>query len=452
MVDRNDTIAAISTAAGSGGIAVLRLSGSRALEIADAVFEGKVRLQSGESHRAYYGRLFETDGAGQNSKTHLDDVLVTIFRAPNSYTGENVVEISCHGGEYLSHRILELLLQKGARLAEHGEFTQRAFLNGRLDLSQAEAVADLIGAKTEMSLRTAMAQFEGALSNQVKEIRQNLIDICSLLELELDFAEEDVEFATRSDVKERIAAATTEIADFLSTYERGKVLREGVKLVIVGKPNVGKSSLLNTLLKEERAIVTEVPGTTRDTIEEQIDIRGVLFRIVDTAGVRQTKDAVEQIGVQRTLKEIKAANLLLFLFDGSRPLDVEDRALVKDVLSARDAQRENIIGVINKVDLAREITSDHIGDLLGEHPVLEISATRQIGFQRLGAARGAFGRTGKVEFSGAAHDYKSPPKNRTRAHAAIAQNSPKFFRPWNVFGIRSARLAPGAGSPRRDHW
>lgn len=359
---------------------MLRLSGPSAIAIADEMFEGKTALHSAVSHRVYHGRLFEHDA----EKRYLDEVLVTVFRAPNSYTCEDVIEISCHGGAFLTQRILELLLQKGARLAERGEFTQRAFLNGRLDLSQAEAVADLISAKTEMSLRSAVAQFEGALSERVKAIRQGLLDICSLLELELDFAEEDVEFASRPEVMQRMTAVMGEIAAFLSTYERGKVLREGVRLVIVGKPNVGKSSLMNALLKEERAIVTEIPGTTRDAIEEQIDIRGVLFRIVDTAGVRRTADRVEQIGVERTLKEIRAADLVLFLFDGSQPLDDEDRDVIKDVAALRNGSGEDrFIGAVNKIDLERKLDQTAIRELLGERPILALSATEEMGFRQL---------------------------------------------------------------------
>jgi tRNA modification GTPase len=316
----------------------------------------------------------------------LDEVIVTLFRAPNSYTREDVVEISCHGGSYISRKILELVVERGARIARPGEFTQRAFLNGRLDLSQAEAVAEIIRAKTELSLKAALSQFQGVLSRYVKDIRQNLIEICSLLELELDFAEEDVEFADRSEIETKLQKATGEIKSFLSTYDRGKILREGAKLVIVGKPNVGKSSLMNALLKEERAIVTDIPGTTRDVLEEQLDIRGVLFRVVDTAGFRESKDKVEREGVRRTTKKIQEADIIIFLFDGSEPLSVEDVKLVEQVFSIRnktDGLENGFAWAINKIDLERKITISEIRKQIGESPILEISAKEHLGFREL---------------------------------------------------------------------
>ncbi|TDI82370.1 MAG: tRNA uridine-5-carboxymethylaminomethyl(34) synthesis GTPase MnmE [Caldithrix sp.] len=381
MIFQNETIAAISTPAGSGGIAVVRISGSSAISIVDKVFQGKVRLSQAESHKVLLGKIghpLEKDGG------FLDEALVTVFGAPNSYTAEDVVEISCHGGHYLTHRILALVVENGARLAEPGEFTQRAFLSGRLDLSQAEAVADIIRAKTDLSLKAALSQFQGALSKRVKEMRKNLIEICSLLELELDFAEEDVEFASKDDVENRLGKTIKNIEDFLQTYKRGKILREGAKLVIAGKPNVGKSSLLNALLKEERAIVTEIPGTTRDVLEEQLDIRGVLFRVVDTAGVRVTKDKIEQLGVQRSLEQIKEADILLFLFDGSSPLDQQDLELIEHVLSLRKrTEQDGLIVAINKVDLKKKLSSKKIKELLEIDEILEISAKEHQGLKEL---------------------------------------------------------------------
>ncbi len=381
MTFQNETIAAISTPAGSGGIAVVRVSGSNAIAIVDKVFRGNVKLPEAESHKALLGKI---EQPLENDNGFLDEALVTVFRAPNSYTAEDVVEISCHGGHFLTQRILELMLENGARLAEPGEFTQRAFLSGRLDLSQAEAVADIIRAKTDLSLKAALSQFQGVLSKRVKEMRQDLIEVCSLLELELDFAEEDVEFANKDEVLKRLSETIQNIENFLETYKRGKILREGAKLVIAGKPNVGKSSLLNALLKEERAIVTETPGTTRDVLEEQLDIRGVLFRVVDTAGVCVTKDKVEQIGVERSLEQIKEADILLFLFDGSSPLDQQDAELIKHVLSQRKkTEQSGLVAAINKIDLKKRLSREELQERLGIAEVLEISAKEQLGFKEL---------------------------------------------------------------------
>lgn len=381
MTFLNETIAAISTPAGSGGIAVVRVSGSNAIGIVDNVFRGKDRLSEVESHKALLGRI---EQPSKNDSGFLDEVLVTVFRAPNSYTAEDVVEISCHGGHFLTQRILELMVEQGARLAEPGEFTQRAFLSGRLDLSQAEAVADIIRAKTDLSLKAALSQFQGVFSKRIKEMREDLIEVCSLLELELDFAEEDVEFANKDEVASRLAKTIQNIENFLETYKRGKILREGAKLVIAGKPNVGKSSLLNALLKEDRAIVTEIPGTTRDVLEEQLDIHGVLFRVVDTAGVRGTKDKIEQLGVERTLEQIKEADILLFLFDGSSPLDQRDVELIKRVLFLRKNSEQNgLVAAINKIDLGKNFSIEQVKKLLGIGEVLEISAKEHQGLKEL---------------------------------------------------------------------
>ncbi|MFQ5863743.1 MAG: tRNA uridine-5-carboxymethylaminomethyl(34) synthesis GTPase MnmE [bacterium] len=394
MYNQEDTIVAISTPLGAGGIAVVRLSGPSAISIVEPIFRGKVRLLQAESHKAYWGRIVmpSKDEEGKSSEKSkpggefLDEVVVTIFRTPNSYTKEDIVEISCHGGQFLSRKILELLLDLGARLAQPGEFTQRAFLNGRFDLSQAEAVADIIHAKTEWSLKTALSQYQGALSRNVENIRQSLIEICSLLELELDFADEDVEFADRGEIEQKLKRTAEDIKAFLCTYERGKILREGAKVVIVGKPNVGKSSLLNALLKEERAIVTEVPGTTRDVLEEQIDIRGVLFRLVDTAGICKSGDKVEQEGVRRAESQIKEADIILFVFDGSSLLTTHDFELINQVFTIRKPRRESqngFVGLINKIDLERKLGREALKKQLGGYRILEISAKEHLGFREL---------------------------------------------------------------------
>jgi len=367
---------------------VIRMSGSAAISIADKIYKCKISLKDAESHRAYVCRLMiepSDNGSGKKNR-FLDESVVTVFRAPRSYTKEDAVEISCHGGQYLVQRVLELLLKQGARLAEPGEFTQRAFLNGRIDLSQAEAVGDIIRAKTDLSLRAALSQFQGVFSAQIKEMRQKLIDLCSLLELELDFAEDDVRFAERKEINSGLTQIIEEIQHFLSTYNRGKIFRDGLKLVITGKSNVGKSSLLNALLKEERAIVTEIPGTTRDILEEQIDIKGILFRVVDTAGIRETVDKVELEGVNRTFKQLRDADIVLLLFDGSQAPDKEDWELIDQIYSLRDdssGKRNGIVAAINKTDLGIKIRKDDLQKRLGSIPLLEISAKCLFGIETL---------------------------------------------------------------------
>ncbi len=368
-----ETIAAISTPRGSGGIAVVRISGGRAVSIADQIFRGRVTLADADSHRANLGKIW--DGGP------LDQGLVTVFRAPNSYTSEDVVEISCHGGYFLTRRVLELLLDRGARLANPGEFTQRAFVNGKLDLSQAEAVGDIIAAKTRRSLMAAVNQFEGALSRQVDALRRGLIELCSLLELELDFSEEDIDFANRGDLDNRLSSCTTELQSLLATFNHGRLLRDGVRLVIVGKPNVGKSSLLNALLRDERAIVTEYPGTTRDVIEEQMDIQGVYFRIMDTAGIRDSADAVEVEGVRRSHKEVRGADIVMLVFDGSTRLDEDDLRVIQQVLPQSGAERR--LAVINKCDLQSRLDERSLTEAAGELQTLRVSATEPRGLDVL---------------------------------------------------------------------
>jgi len=319
-----DTIAAIATPFGEGAIAILRLSGPEAVAIAGTVFRGGKRTPELQPRVQHFGRV--VDGA-----TVLDEVLLSVFRAPASYTGEEMAEIACHGGILVTRRILSLLLNRGARMAHPGEFTQRAFLNGKMDLTQAEAVMDLIQAQTELALRAAAEQLEGRLGARVLEIRESLLGLLAHLEAHIDFPEEDIEPDTTAAMLERLTAARTKIAILLRTADQGRVLREGVRTVIYGEPNVGKSSLLNLLLGYERAIVHEAPGTTRDTIEETIDLRGIPLRLVDTAGVRESSDAVEREGIARTLRHVERADLVLHLVDASRPATVvadPDRLLV----------------------------------------------------------------------------------------------------------------------------
>ncbi|MBL7797738.1 MAG: tRNA uridine-5-carboxymethylaminomethyl(34) synthesis GTPase MnmE [Saprospiraceae bacterium] len=308
LPDLSDTIAALATPPGTGAIAVLRLSGPRAVLIADGVFRGK-RLENQPTHTAHFGRIEAEDGRT------LDEVVASIFRAPKSYTGEDIVEISVHGSPYIQQEVLQVLLRKGARLAQPGEFTLRAFLNGKMDLSQAEAVADLIAGQSAAAHAVAMRQLRGGFKNEIAHLREELIHFASLVELELDFSEEDVEFADRTQLKSLVAKIRDYIGSLLRTFQLGNALRTGVATVIAGRPNAGKSTLLNALLNEERAIVSEIAGTTRDTIEEVLNIAGVQFRLIDTAGIREAQDTIEAIGVQRTMEKIEQAAIIVYVWD-----------------------------------------------------------------------------------------------------------------------------------------
>ncbi len=328
-----DTIAAISTPFGEGAIAVLRMSGSRAVDIAGAVFHGKTAVAEMRSRRQYFGTV--CDG-----EQKLDDVLLTVFRAPHSYTGEDIVEVAGHGGVLVSRRVLEVLLQAGARSAEPGEFTQRAYLNGKMDLTQAEAVMDLISAQTDLALRAAGEQLDGRLGDRIRKLREAVIELLAHVEAYIDFPDEDIDPDTGEALLRKLDLARTEMDALLATADRGKVLREGVRTVIYGAPNVGKSSLLNLLLGQERAIVSARPGTTRDVIEEVINLRGIPLRLIDTAGVRESDDEVERAGIERTRRQVERADLILHVVDASiASVTPENGALL----------------VLNKIDL-------------GEHP------------------------------------------------------------------------------------
>jgi tRNA modification GTPase len=308
LPDLSSTIVALATPPGVGAIGVIRLSGSRAIITADAIFKGK-RLENQPSHTAHFGKIETPDGRV------LDEVLVTVFKAPHSYTGEDTAEISCHGSPYILQEIIQLCLQKGARLAEPGEFTLRAFLNGKMDLSQAEAVADLIASQSEAAHTVALRQLRGGFKNEIQKLREELIHFASLVELELDFAEEDVEFADRAELRALVEKIRTCVQNLIRSFSLGNALKSGVATVIAGRPNAGKSTLLNALLNEERAIVSDIAGTTRDTIEEVLNIRGVQFRLIDTAGIREAQDAIEAIGVQRTMEKIEQASILVYVWD-----------------------------------------------------------------------------------------------------------------------------------------
>ena len=309
-----DTIVALATPSGAGAIAVIRLSGKEAISMADSCFKSvksKKSLKNQKTHTIHLGHI--VDG-----KRIIDEVLVSVFKNPNSYTGEDVVEISCHGSNYIQQEIIQLFLRQGCRMASAGEFTLRAFLNGKLDLSQAEAVADLIASDNEASHQIAMQQMRGGFSSEIAKLREELLNFASLIELELDFAEEDVEFADRTQFKDLIERIRFVLKRLIDSFAVGNVIKNGIPVAIVGEPNVGKSTLLNALLNEERAIVSEIAGTTRDTIEDEISIGGIGFRFIDTAGIRETEDVVESIGIKKTFEKIDQAQVVIYLFDSTK--------------------------------------------------------------------------------------------------------------------------------------
>ncbi len=342
--NQNDTICALATAPGVGAISVIRLSGAQAFAVTSKVFS-KQNLADLPSHTVHFGSL-------SHEGRILDEVLVTLFKGPNSYTGEDVIEISCHGSPYIRQEILNLLIEKGARPAEAGEFTMRAFLNGKLDLSQAEAVADLIASDSEAGHKLAMQQMRGGFSKQIADLREKLIHFASMIELELDFGEEDVEFANRDDLRALLVEVHKLTQSLIDSFKTGNVMKNGVPVVIAGKPNAGKSTLLNKLLNEERAIVSDIAGTTRDVIEDDVVIEGLIFRFIDTAGIRETKDEIEAIGVQRTLEKIKHAAMVLYLFDVNE-YTTEELSKVREQLYDQmgDANIPLILGG-NKIDQA----------------------------------------------------------------------------------------------------
>src|SRR5882757_9627428 len=339
MTNKEETIVALATPTGIGAIGVIRLSGPDAVVIANKVFKGK-DLTKQESHTIHFGNIVDGDAI-------LDEVLVSLFVAPKSYTRENVVEISCHGSAYILESVIKLLIKNGARSAKPGEFTLRAFMNGQMDLSQAEAVADLIASNSKASQQVALQQLRGGFSTQLQALREQLVNFASLVELELDFSEEDVEFANRDQLKQLIHDITKVIGHLIQSFELGNVIKNGVNTVIAGRPNAGKSTLLNTLLNEERAIVSHIPGTTRDTIEEVLNIQGINFRLTDTAGIREATDAIEQIGVQRTMEKISQSALLIYLFDASQ---ITPEELSQDIESLQKPGITMLV-VANKADL-----------------------------------------------------------------------------------------------------
>ena len=368
----DDTIAAIATAPGEGGIGIIRISGEKSLQVAQSIFKSK----SGKMIKDYNARTLIYGTVVDNEKV-IDEVLVAYMKGPNSYTAEDVIEINCHGGFISVKKILELILSKGVRLAEAGEFTKRAFLNGRIDLSQAEAIIDVIKSKTDMAHEVAQSQLEGSLAKKIKDLRMNVTEVLAHLEVSIDFAEEDVEEITYQTLEEKALELRNEIKKLYDTAESGKILRDGLKTVIVGKPNVGKSSLLNSILGENRAIVTDIAGTTRDVIEEFVNIKGIPLKIVDTAGIRETEDVVEKIGVEKSRESFSTADLVIMVLDASRKLSEEDMEILESL------KNKKTIVLLNKMDLEPQIELEKIEEFVNSEDIIKISALKHQGIEEL---------------------------------------------------------------------
>lgn len=370
----DDTIAAIATAPGEAGIGIVRISGEKSLDIIDKIFRSKEnkKLSQYKPRRITYGYIIEPD-----KEEKIDEVLVSYMKAPNTYTKEDIVEINCHGGMISVKKILGLVLNFGARIADPGEFTKRAFLNGRIDLAQAEAIMDLISAKTEKGFDVALNQLEGFLSKEVSKTREKLLGMLAHIQVSIDFSEEDIDEITLDNLLENSKEVEKSIRKLLDTSHTGKIIREGLSTVIVGKPNVGKSSLLNALIRESRAIVTDVPGTTRDMIEEHFSVKGIPLRLIDTAGIRETEDIVEKIGVERSKELFNLADLIIVMLDASSNLTKEDLEII-DLIGSRRA-----LIIINKTDLPQRLDVDEVRDIIGDKDIIEISILENIGIEKI---------------------------------------------------------------------
>ncbi|MRG87955.1 tRNA uridine-5-carboxymethylaminomethyl(34) synthesis GTPase MnmE [Salinibacillus xinjiangensis] len=370
-----DTISAISTPIGEGAIAIVRLSGENAVSIANQVFQGK-DLEELSSHTIHYGKLIDPE-----TDELVEEVMVTVMRGPKTFTREDIVEINCHGGLVSVNRVLELVLSNGARLAEPGEFTKRAFLNGRIDLSQAEAVMDLIRAKTDRAMNIALKQMDGRLSMLIQTLRQELLETVAHVEVNIDYPEyDDVEEMTNRILIEKSKKVLEQIEQLLETAKQGKILREGIATAIIGRPNVGKSSLLNALAHENKAIVTEIPGTTRDVIEEYVNVRGVPLRLVDTAGIRDTEDIVEKIGVERSRQVLKEADLILLVLNYGDEFTEEDKRLFEA------AKGMDKVVIINKTDLPQKLDLEEVRQVAGDVPIIQSAIIKEKGIDEIEAA------------------------------------------------------------------
>lgn len=368
-----DTITSISTPMGEGAIGIVRLSGPQAIEIGDILYKGKKKLSEVETHTINYGHIIDPE-----TNETVEEVMVSVLRAPKTFTREDIIEINCHGGILTINRILELTMTYGARMAEPGEYTKRAFLNGRIDLSQAEAVMDFIRSKTDRASKVAMNQIEGRLSDLIKKQRQSILEILAQVEVNIDYPEyDDVEDATTDFLLEQSKRIKEEINRLLETGAQGKIMREGLSTVIVGRPNVGKSSMLNNLIQDNKAIVTEVAGTTRDVLEEYVNVRGVPLRLVDTAGIRDTEDIVEKIGVERSRKALSEADLILFVLNNNEPLTEDDQTLFEVI------KNEDVIVIINKTDLEQRLDVSELREMIGDMPLIQTSMLKQEGIDEL---------------------------------------------------------------------
>ncbi|RIL61798.1 tRNA uridine-5-carboxymethylaminomethyl(34) synthesis GTPase MnmE [Staphylococcus epidermidis] len=368
-----DTITSISTPMGEGAIGIVRLSGPQAIEIGDILYKGKKKLSEVETHTINYGHIIDPE-----TNETVEEVMVSVLRAPKTFTREDIIEINCHGGILTINRILELTMTYGARMAEPGEYTKRAFLNGRIDLSQAEAVMDFIRSKTDRASKVAMNQIEGRLSDLIKKQRQSILEILAQVEVNIDYPEyDDVEDATTDFLLEQSKRIKEEINRLLETGAQGKIMREGLSTVIVGRPNVGKSSMLNNLIQDNKAIVTEVAGTTRDVLEEYVSVRGVPLRLVDTAGIRDTEDIVEKIGVERSRKALSEADLILFVLNNNEPLTEDDQTLFEVI------KNEDVIVIINKTDLEQRLDVSELREMIGDMPLIQTSMLKQEGIDEL---------------------------------------------------------------------
>ncbi len=383
MINLKDTIVAVSTAQGAGAIAVIRLTGPESIAICDKVFKsikkGK-KLVDQAANSVHFGSLLD-------GEKELDEVLVSLFKAPNSFTGENTVEVSCHGAPYIQQKVLELFIKNGAKLAAPGEFTQRAFLNGKMDLSQAEAVADLIASRSEAARRVALQQMKGGFSKELIHLRERLLNFISLIELELDFSEEDVEFADRKQLVDLVNEIERLLAKLINSFSLGNAIKNGIPVAIVGHTNAGKSTLLNTILQEDRAIVSDIHGTTRDVIEDTINIEGITFRFIDTAGIRKTTDTIETIGIDRTFSKIESASIVILMLDINDPNEKIHEAITDVKEKMNDEQQ--LIVAINKVDLLNEdeikqrFDQNNFQELSGSDAIVLLSAKQQTGIEDL---------------------------------------------------------------------
>ncbi|RMA58990.1 tRNA uridine-5-carboxymethylaminomethyl(34) synthesis GTPase MnmE [Ulvibacter antarcticus] len=392
----NDTIVALATPAGAGAIAVIRLSGQSAFSIASELFASvsNKKLVEQKTHTVHLGHI-------KDGNRVIDEVLATLFKNPNSYTGEDVIEFSCHGSNYIQQEIIQLCLRKGCRMATAGEFTLRAFLNGKMDLSQAEAVADLIASDSEASHQLAIQQMRGGFSSEIKKLREELLNFASLIELELDFAEEDVEFANRDDFQKLISKITLVLKRLIDSFATGNVLKNGIPVAIVGEPNVGKSTLLNALLNEERAIVSDIAGTTRDTIEDELSIGGIAFRFIDTAGIRETKDVIEGLGIKKTFEKIEQAQVVVYLFDALTVLRTSLPEGEKTVIINNEIEKirnrfpqKQLVVIANKVD---KLSEEEISSLKSQVSNLHLlSAKTGLGIEELKTTLLEFVNTGAL--------------------------------------------------------